>query len=58
MKYSILYSGRKIHRNVSADECADILYEYSCQHYEGDENIDLNLFEIIEENYLWHDVHH
>ena len=49
MKYSILYSGRKIHMNVSADECADILYEYSCQHYEGDESIDLDLFEIIEE---------
>ena len=49
MKYSILYSGRKIHQNVSTDECADILYEYSLQHYEGDESIDLNLFEIIEE---------
>ena len=50
MKYSILYSGRKIHSNVSADECADILYEYSLQHHEGDENIDLNLFKIIEED--------
>ena len=50
MKYSILYCARKIHQGVSADECADILYEYSLQHYEGDENIDLNLFEIIEEN--------
>lgn len=49
MKYSILYSGRKIHQNVSTDECADILYEYSLQHYEGNESIDLDLFEIIEE---------
>jgi len=49
MKYSILYSGRKIHQNVSTDECADILYEYSLQHYEGDESIDLDLFEIIKE---------
>ena len=50
MKYSILYCGRKIHEDVSADECADILYEYSLRQYEGDETIDLNLFKIIEEN--------
>lgn len=45
--YNILYDGRVIHKNLSHEECSEVLSEYSEQFYE-DNNFNLDLFEIEE----------
>ena len=45
--YNILCNGRKIHENLSAEECAEILDEYAQKYYDtSDENIKPDQFEI------------
>jgi len=45
--YNILYKGRKIYQNLTADECSEILQDLSEQFYEG-ADIDPNLIELEE----------
>ena len=45
--YNILCNGRKIHQNLSAEECAEILDEYAQKYYDTtDENNNPNQFKI------------
>ena len=45
--YNVLYKGRKIYTNLSAEECTEILQDFSERFYSGEE-IDLNLLELEE----------
>jgi broad-specificity NMP kinase len=45
--YNILYKGRKIYTNLSAEECTEILQDFSERFYSG-KQIDLNLLELEE----------
>ena len=45
--YDILYKGRKIHKNLSAEECTEILQDFSERFYEG-EDVDPNFIELEE----------
>ena len=47
MKYNVLYNGRKIHMNLTAEECGEILQDFSERFY-SDESIDLDLIELEE----------
>ena len=42
--YNLLYNGRKIYTNLSAEECTEILQDLSESYFSGD-NIDPNLIE-------------
>ena len=45
--YNILYKGRKIHTNLTAEECGEILQDFSERFY-SDESIDPNDLEMEE----------
>jgi hypothetical protein len=45
--YNLLYKGRKIYMNISIEECADILQEFSERYLSG-ENVNLNELEMEE----------
>jgi hypothetical protein len=45
--YDILYKGRRIYKHLSAEECTEVLQDFSEKYYEG-EKIDLNEL-IVEE---------
>ena len=45
--YNILYKGRKIYKDLSPEECTEILQELSESFYSGDD-IDPNLIELEE----------
>jgi hypothetical protein len=47
MNYNILYKGRKIYQNLSAEECTEILQDFSEKFYEGKE-INPELIELEE----------
>jgi hypothetical protein len=47
--YNLLYKGRKIHINLTAEECSEILQDFSERYFSG-EDIDPNLIE-MEETY-------
>jgi broad-specificity NMP kinase len=49
MNYNVLYKGRKIYTNVTAEDCSDILQDLSESFYSED-LIDLELNE-LEETY-------
>ena len=46
-KYNVLYKGRKIYTNLTAEECSEILQDLSERFYSG-EDIDPNLIEMEE----------
>jgi hypothetical protein len=50
MKYNILYKGRKIYKDLTYDECAEIFQDFSEKFFAG-EDIDPNLIEIEENHY-------
>lgn len=45
--YNLLYKGRKIYMNISIEECADILQEFSESYFSG-EDINPNELEMEE----------
>ena len=45
--YNLLYNGRKIYTNLSAEECTEILQDLS-ESYFSEDNIDPNLIEMEE----------
>ena len=45
--YNILYKGRKIYQNLSAEECTEVLQDLSEVFY-SDNTIDANLIELEE----------
>ena len=45
--YNILYKGRKIYKNLSAEECTEILQDFSERFYSG-EDIDPTEIEMEE----------
>ena len=45
--YNILYKGRKIHMNLTAEDCSEILQDFSERFYSG-EDIDLQSLEMEE----------
>ena len=47
MNYNILYKGRKIYMNLSAEECTEILQDFSERFYSG-EDINPNEIEMEE----------
>jgi hypothetical protein len=49
--YNLLYKGRKIYMNLSAEECTEILQDFSERFYSGEENIDPTLIELEEITY-------
>jgi hypothetical protein len=46
-QYNVLYKGRKIYTNLSAEECTEVLQELSERFY-SEEDFDLNLIEMEE----------
>jgi broad-specificity NMP kinase len=46
-KFNVLYNGRKIYKNLSAEECTEVLQELSEKFY-SDEEFDLSLIEMEE----------
>ena len=46
-KYNVLYKGRKIYKDLSAEECTEVLQELSEKFY-SDEEFNLNLIEMEE----------
>jgi hypothetical protein len=36
-RYNVLYQGRKIYQNLTAEECSNILQDFSEKFYEGEE---------------------
>ena len=46
-KFNVLYKGRKIYKDLSAEECTEILQDLSESFYSGDD-IDPNLIELEE----------
>jgi len=47
MNYNVLYKGRKIYSNLSAEDCTEVLQDLSEKFYSGDD-IDPNLIELEE----------
>ncbi len=47
IKYNLLYKGRKIYLNLTAEECSEILQEFSERYFSG-EDIDPNEIEMEE----------
>jgi len=45
--YNILYKGRKIHMNLTAEDCSEILQDFSERYFSG-EDIDPNDLEMEE----------
>jgi hypothetical protein len=45
--YNILYKGRKIYKNLSSEECTEILQDFSERFYSG-EDLDPNELEMEE----------
>ena len=45
--YNLLYKGRKIYMNLTAEECSEILQDFS-ERYFSEEDIDPNLIELEE----------
>jgi hypothetical protein len=45
--YNLLYKGRKIYQNLTAEDCGEILQDFSERFYLG-EDIDCNLIEMEE----------
>jgi hypothetical protein len=45
--YNILYKGRKIYKDLAAEECSEILQDFSERYFSG-EDIDPNLIELEE----------
>ena len=45
--YNLLYKGRKIYQNLTAEECSEILQNFSESYY-SDTTIDPNLLEMEE----------
>ena len=45
--YNLLYKGRKIHMNLSAEDCTEILQDFSERYYAGEE-IEPNEIELEE----------
>ena len=45
--FNVLYKGRKIYKDLSAEECTEILQDLSESFYSGDD-IDPNLIELEE----------
>jgi hypothetical protein len=46
-RYNILYKGRKIYNDLTAEECSEILQDFSERFFSG-EDIDQNEFELEE----------
>jgi len=46
-KYNLLYNGRKLYMNLSAEECTEILQELS-ESYFSEIDVDPNLIELEE----------
>jgi broad-specificity NMP kinase len=46
-KYNVLYKGRKIYKNLSAEECTEVLQELSEKFY-SEEEFDITLIELEE----------
>ena len=46
-QYNVLYKGRKLYTNLSAEECTEVLQELSERFY-SDEEFDINLIEMEE----------
>jgi len=46
-QYNVLYKGRRIYTNLSAEECTEVLQELSERFY-SDEEFDINLIEMEE----------
>jgi hypothetical protein len=46
-KFNVLYNGRKIYKDLSAEECTEVLQELSERFY-SDEEFDLSLIEMEE----------
>ena len=46
-KYNLLYNGRKLYMNLSAEECTEVLQDLS-ESYFSESNIDPNLIELEE----------
>ena len=49
MNYNVLYKGRKIYTNLSAEECTEVLQDFAERFY-SDEDIDPSLLELEEIN--------
>ena len=49
MNYNVLYKGRKIYMNLTAEECSEIFQDFAERFY-SDEDIDPNLIELEEIN--------
>lgn len=47
MKYNVLYNGRKIYMNLTAEECSEILQNFS-ERFFSEEDIDPSLIELEE----------
>jgi hypothetical protein len=47
MKYNVLYNGRKIYMNLTAEECGEILQDFS-ERFFSEEDIDPSLIELEE----------
>jgi len=45
--FNVLYKGRKIYSNLTAEECSEILQDFSERFFSG-EDIDPNLIELEE----------
>lgn len=45
--YNLLYKGRKIYKDLTADECSEILQDFSERYFSG-EDIDPELIELEE----------
>ncbi len=46
-RFNVLYDGRKIYKDLSAEECTEVLQELSERFY-SDEEFDLSLIEMEE----------
>jgi len=46
-QYNVLYKGRKIYTNLSAEECTEVLQDLSERFFSGDD-VDPNLIELEE----------
>jgi hypothetical protein len=49
MSYNVLYKGRKIYMNLTAEECSEVLQDFAERFY-SDEDVDPNLIELEEIN--------
>lgn len=47
MIYNVLYQGRKIYMNLTAEECSEVLQDFSERFFSG-EDVDPNLIELEE----------